>query len=103
MRQAALLNFKVMQGELKRVTLLLRGTGEVTRVQGDAVLAWNVEPASDSDERRLVVQLNQPQKDAFALQVQVQTPAGRLPADHRGGAIAAGGRDPLRRLLPHRQ
>ena len=79
MRQAALLNFKVMQGELKRVALLLRGTGEVTRVQGDAVLAWNVEPASGSAERRLVVQLNQPQKDAFALQVQVQTPLGAFP------------------------
>ncbi|HXP61108.1 MAG TPA: hypothetical protein VN829_11485 [Dongiaceae bacterium] len=79
MRQAGLLNFKVMQGELKRVALLLRGTGEVTRVQGDAVLAWNVEPASGSAERRLVVQLNQPQKDAFALQVQVQTPLGAFP------------------------
>jgi hypothetical protein len=44
MRQVALLDFKVMQGELNRVTLLLRGAGEVTRVQGDQVLSWNVEP-----------------------------------------------------------
>jgi hypothetical protein len=79
MRQAALLDFKVMQGELKRVALLLRGPGEVTRVQGEPVLAWSVERAPGTAERRLVVQFNQPQKDAFALQVQVQTPLGAFP------------------------
>src|SRR2546422_6708066 len=79
MRQVALLDFKIMQGELNRVALLLRGTGEVTRVQGDQVLAWNVEPVANSADRRLVVQLNQPQKDAFTLQVQMQTPLGAFP------------------------
>src|SRR5438552_384105 len=79
MRQVALLNFKVMQGELKRMTLLLKGPGEVTRVQGEQVLAWNVEPATNSSDRRLVVQFNQPQKDQFALQVQMQTPLGAFP------------------------
>jgi hypothetical protein len=79
MRQAALLDFKVMQGELNRVALRLRGAGEVTRVQGDQVLAWNVEPIPDSTDRRLLVQFNQPQKDQFALQVQMQTPLGAFP------------------------
>ena len=79
MRQVALLDFKVMQGELNRVALLLRGAGEVTRVQGDQVLAWNVEPVPNSADRRLVVQFNQPQKDQFALQVQMQTPLGAFP------------------------
>src|ERR1022692_1272132 len=80
MRQVALLDFKVMQGELNRVTLLLlHGAGEVTRVQGDQVLAWNVEPVPNSADRRLVVQFNQPQKDQFALQVQMQTPLGAFP------------------------
>lgn len=78
-RQIALLDFKVMQGELGRVSLLLRGDGEVTRVAGDQVLAWNVERVPDSPDRRLVVQLNQPQKDSFALQVQLQTPLGAFP------------------------
>ncbi len=36
MRQAGLLNFKVMQGELKRVAVLLRGTGEVDPGAGRA-------------------------------------------------------------------
>jgi hypothetical protein len=79
MRQVALLDGKVMQGEMNRVALVLRGAGEVTRVQGDHVLAWNVEPGTNSTERRLVVQFNQPQKDAFALQVQLQTPLGAFP------------------------
>ena len=79
MRQVALLDCKVMQGELDRVTLLLRGAGEVTRVQGEQVLAWKVEPGANAGERRLVVQFNQPQKTQFALQVQTQTPIGAFP------------------------
>ncbi|MCX6905952.1 MAG: hypothetical protein NTW03_21230, partial [Verrucomicrobia bacterium] len=79
MRQIALLDFKVMQGELSRLTLLLRGAGEVTRVAGEQVLAWNVQSVSNSPERRLVVQFNQAQKDQFSLQVQMQTPLGVFP------------------------
>ncbi|MCX6891691.1 MAG: hypothetical protein NTX51_09240, partial [Verrucomicrobia bacterium] len=101
MRQAALVDFKVMQGELSRVALLLRGAGEVTRVQGEQVLAWNVEPVAGRgadipvrqgtesgqadknvrapNERRLVIQFNQPQKDQFSVQVQMQTPLGAFP------------------------
>lgn len=90
MSQVALLDGKVMQGELSRITLRLRGPGEVTRVAGEQVLAWQVEPpgsgksvSDKSDqyrtERRLVVQFNQPQKDTFALQVQMQTPLGAFP------------------------
>lgn len=82
MRQVAWLDFKVTQGELSRVTLRLGGDGEVTRVQGDQVLAWNIaadEAGRDAGERRLVVQFNQPQQDAFALQVQLQTPLGAFP------------------------
>src|SRR5204862_6476407 len=62
MRQVALLDCKVMQGELDRVTLLLRGAGEVTRVQGEQVLAWKVEPGASAGERRRVVQFKQPPK-----------------------------------------
>ncbi len=79
MRQVGLLDFKVMQGEMNRVVLVLHGAGEVTRVAGDHVLAWNVEPMTNSADRRLVVQLNQPQKDQFSLQVQMQTPLGAFP------------------------
>jgi len=80
MRQTALLNFKVMQGELNSVTLLLHGAGEVTRVQPDnLVLSWNLEPVENSQDRRLVIRLNQPQKDQFAILVQAQTLLGTFP------------------------
>ena len=79
MRQTTLFDFKVMQGELARVVLLLKGEGEVTRVQGQAVLAWNVEPVAGGSNRRLSVQLNQAQKDQFSLQVQMQTPLAAFP------------------------
>jgi hypothetical protein len=79
MRQAALLDFKVMQGELSRVSLRLHGAGEVTRVTGDQVLAWNVEAISNSPDHLLIVQLNQAQKDQFSIQVQIQSPIGAFP------------------------
>jgi hypothetical protein len=79
MSQVALLNFKVMQGELNKVTLRLRGLGDVTRVQGDHVLTSSVEPIPNSTDRRLIIQLNQPQKDQFTIQVQAQTPLGAFP------------------------
>ena len=79
MRQVALVDFKVMQGEMNRAVLNLHGTGEVTRVVGDQVLAWNVETIPGSNDRRLILQLNQPQKDQFAVQVQLQTPLGAFP------------------------
>jgi hypothetical protein len=79
LRQTALLDFKVMQGELKSVSFLLRGTGEITRVQGEQLLAWSIEPSANGSARRLVVQFNQPQKDHFGLQIQTQAPLGTFP------------------------
>ncbi len=79
MRQTAIIDSKVMQGELSSVALTLRGTGEVTRVLGDGVLAWDVKPGAAPGERRLNVQFNQPQKGVFTLQVQAQTPVGVFP------------------------
>ena len=79
MSQVALLDGKVMQGEMNQLTLRLHGDGEVTRVAGDEVLAWNVVPATNSADRLLVVQFNQPQKDEFSILVQMQTPLGAFP------------------------
>ena len=79
MRQVALLDFKVMQGELNQVALRLHGAGEVTRVSGAQVLAFSEEAIPNSEDRLLVVKLNQPQKDQFGFQVQMQTPLGEFP------------------------
>src|SRR5258705_5431198 len=68
-----------MQGKMKRMEFQHHGGGEVKRVQADQVLDWNVEPGTNSADSRLVVQFNQPQKDHFAIQVQMQTPLGAFP------------------------
>lgn len=80
MRQVAMLDGKVMQGELTRIALRLIGEGEVTRVQGEQVLSWNLAPVPNSRDRRLIVQFNQPQKEAFSVQVQMQTALPAFPA-----------------------
>jgi hypothetical protein len=79
MYQTSLIDGKVMQGEMGGITLLLRGAGEVTRVQGDAVVDWRVEPGANAEERRLLVHFNEQQKNQFALNVQTQTPIGAFP------------------------
>ena len=79
MRQVAVLEFQVMQGEMGKVSLRLRGAGEVTRVLGEPVLGWSVTPVAGSPDRLLEVRLTRPQKDRFALQIQTQTPLGAFP------------------------
>ena len=79
MRQTTLIDCKVMQGELSSITLLVRGAGEITRVQGQHVLTHRVEPGANENERKLVIPFNQPQKNQFTLQIQTQTPLGAFP------------------------
>ncbi len=79
LRQVAVMDFKVMQGELARVALQLRGEGEVTRVQGPAVLAWSLEPGANGSDRELVVQLNAAQKDQFSIAIHLQRALGTFP------------------------
>jgi hypothetical protein len=79
MRQTALIDFKVMQGELSKVRLLIQGVGEVTRVQGSQVLSWSVQSVTNSPDRQIEVRLNQPQKDKFTLEVQLQSPLDAFP------------------------
>src|SRR5207248_4738902 len=40
LRQAHLMEYKVMQGELNQLVFDLTGDGEVTRIRGDDILAW---------------------------------------------------------------
>jgi hypothetical protein len=79
MRQTAIIEGKVMQGELTRVVLLLQGEDEITRVQGEGVLSWKAEPLAAAGGRRLVVEFNQPQREHFSLLVNVQRPLGAFP------------------------
>jgi hypothetical protein len=77
LRQAQVIDFKVMQGEMSQITLDVFGEGEVGRVMGENILGWTVEGANP---RHLVVRLNQPCKDRYQLRLQTQTPLGNFPA-----------------------
>lgn len=79
MRQIALVDVKVMQGDLKHISFELEGAGEVTRIQGEQVLSWRVEGLADAPKRILAVQFNQAIKESTKLIVQVQTPLGAFP------------------------
>jgi hypothetical protein len=79
MRQAALLNGRIMQGEMNRLVLRLHGTGDVTSVQGDGVLSWTNSAPDANGDREVFVQFNQPQKGALAILVQMQTSIGAFP------------------------
>ncbi|MDA1277342.1 MAG: hypothetical protein O2960_25330 [Verrucomicrobia bacterium] len=81
LRQISLVSVQVMQGETDRIMFELDGDGEMTRVQGGNVLAWNVEQNAGQPERRLIVSLNQPQKSGFDLQIFTQTPLGAFPIE----------------------
>jgi hypothetical protein len=79
LRQTHLMEFKVMQGELNQLSFDLTGDGEVTRIRGEDILAWKTEGPAPGQPRRLMVQLNQPRKDRYALVIQTQTPLGVFP------------------------
>ncbi len=79
LRQTTLLGFQVMQGDLTQAQIRLRGSGELTRVQGPDVLAWNVEVIPGSTDRRLQVQFNQPQRQKATLILQSQAALDEFP------------------------
>ena len=78
LRQAHVMEFKVMQGELAQLVFDLTGDGEVSRIVGEGILGWKAEPAG-AGRRTLTVQLNQARKDRYTLVIQTQTPLGPFP------------------------
>ena len=103
MRQADLFNGKIMQGEMNSLVLRLHGDGEVTRVQGDAVLSWNVEAGHEfrrPPARRAVQPAAEGRVRGFCADADA---ARRVPAGDGRGAGAARRRDAVRRHLPHRE
>lgn len=80
-KQAALLQGRVMQGELGQLVLRLSGAGDLTRVQGAQILSWQVAPAGGgSADRLLTLRFNQAVKEHFVVQIHSQTDLGALPA-----------------------
>ncbi len=82
MRQDHVIDYKILQGELKTLQLLIDGPGEILDVQGQNIVAWKV---TETDQgRRLDVTLSQPTKSDAKLIVRSQTPLTALPVRVEG-------------------
>lgn len=77
MRQMTVLEYKVMQGEMRELTVELEGEGSVTRVEGRNLLTWK--PEEVDGKRLLKVRLNTPQRSDYQLKIHTQTPLGAFP------------------------
>jgi len=82
LRQDHRIDIKVLQGELKSLTMLLHGPGEILDVQGGNIIAWKV--SGEGETRQLDVTLSQPIADASQISVRSQTPLGPFPVRVKG-------------------
>ncbi len=82
LRQDHQIDYKVLQGELKSLTILLRGPGEILDVQGSNIVAWKVD--GKGDDRLLEVTLSQGVTAESQVKVRSQTPLGAFPVRIEG-------------------
>ncbi|QDT01672.1 hypothetical protein K227x_00390 [Rubripirellula lacrimiformis] len=82
LRQEHQIDVQVLQGELKSLAMLLSGPGEILDVQGQNIVAWEVDDSGS--DRRLQITLSQPMKGASSIQIRSQTPLGAFPVRVEG-------------------
>ncbi|MBL8812763.1 MAG: hypothetical protein JNM43_21540 [Planctomycetaceae bacterium] len=83
LRQDHLIEYQVLQGELRSMQILLQGPGEILEVQGGTtVVGWNV--TTQGDNRLLEITLSQPVTGMNQIKVRSQTPLGAFPVTVQG-------------------
>ncbi|EMI21392.1 putative membrane protein [Rhodopirellula maiorica SM1] len=82
LRQDHQIDYQVLQGELKSLSILMRGPGEILDVQGDKVVAWKV--SGKAEDRQLDITLSQPIAGTSQIRVRSQTPLGAFPVRVEG-------------------
>ena len=82
LRQDHHLQYKVLQGELTALSLLLRGPGDILDVRGDHIVGWKLSP--EGDDRRLDITLGRPITATSKLHIRSQTPLDTLPVRVEG-------------------
>ncbi len=78
MRQVSLIELKVLQGKINKISLTMDGPGEVLDVEGTHVAAWSV-VAGPAGARLLNVQLSLPLDNAGVLKIRSQQALGTFP------------------------
>lgn len=77
LRQATVVDLRVLQGKLSELSLSLTGPGEVLSVSGEPVLGWSVR--QEGDVRRLEVKLSRPIEGAGQIVIEAQSALGGFP------------------------
>ena len=84
LRQDHQIDYRVLQGQLKSLSLALQGPGEILDVQGQHIVAWKV--IGEGNDRRLDITLGQPLTGENQIKVRSQTPLGAFPVRVEGTA-----------------
>ncbi|MCA9136959.1 MAG: hypothetical protein KDB00_09370, partial [Planctomycetales bacterium] len=82
LRQEHEIDFQVLQGELKSLSIQLKGPGEILDVQGDNIVGWKV--SVKGDDRQLDATLSQPMTGQSQIRVRSQTPLDAFPVRVEG-------------------
>ena len=77
LRQSHLIDYQVLQGQLKSLEISLLGPGEIGNVEGNNIVAWKVE--GEGDQRKLKVTLSQPVTGNSSIRISSQSPVGEFP------------------------
>jgi hypothetical protein len=77
LRQDHKIDYQVLQGELKSLSIVLRGPGEILEVHGTNMVAWKV--SDKGDDRQLDITLSQPITTTSQFNVRSQTPLDAFP------------------------
>lgn len=77
LRQDHQIDYQVLQGELKSISILLQGPGEILDVQGANIVGWNV--TVKGEDRQLDATLSQPITGQSQIKIRSQTPLGAFP------------------------
>lgn len=95
LRQDHRINYQLLQGQLKSLSIKLVGPGEILSVEGDKIIAWKV--VGEGNERQLDITLNQPLSANSQVTIRSQTALGDFPVRTAGlslqpqGAIRSSG------------
>lgn len=76
-RQETEITYKILQGKLDELVLVLAGPGEILAVEGENILRWDVQEADEG--RVLTVHLSQPIEAASTLRIRSQLALGAFP------------------------
>ena len=86
LRQQHQVNYQVLQGELKSISIVLQGPGEILDVQGTNIIGWKV--SDQGQDRLLEATLSQPVTGTSQVIVRTQTPLNAFPVRVEGLRLA---------------